>query len=57
MDGSAVVVDVRADERIELDRREIWTRLMDDHDISVSYSSIHVYFRTRPRPAGCISES
>ncbi|WP_369204927.1 hypothetical protein [Streptomyces sp. PU-14G] len=52
-----MVVDVRADERIELDRREIWTRLMDDHDISVSYSSIHVYFRTRPRPAGCISES
>lgn len=32
-----------------LDRREIWTQLTDDHDISVSYSSINIYFRTRPR--------
>jgi hypothetical protein len=29
---------------------------MDDHDISVSYSSVNVSFRSRPRPSGFISE-
>ncbi|WP_432253419.1 hypothetical protein [Streptomyces sp. HNM1019] len=54
-DSTRALIDAMLAER--LDRREIWTRLMDDHEISVSYSSINVYFRTRPPPAGFISES
>jgi hypothetical protein len=54
-DATRALIDVMLTER--LDRREIWTRLMDDHEISVSYSSINVYFRSRPRPAGFTTES
>ncbi|MFJ9151702.1 hypothetical protein ACIRP7_27435 [Streptomyces sp. NPDC102270] len=47
-DSTRALIDTMLAEHLDL--REVWTRLMDDHDISVSYSSINVYFRTRPRP-------
>ncbi|MET9969744.1 hypothetical protein ABZZ80_28425 [Streptomyces sp. NPDC006356] len=47
-DSTRVLIDTMLAEHLDL--REVWTRLMDDHDISVSYSSINIRFRTRPRP-------
>lgn len=54
-DSTRALIDAILAEHLDL--REVWTRLMDDHDISVSYSSINAYFRSRPRPAGFITES
>ncbi|MBC9730831.1 TniQ family protein [Streptomyces sp. TRM68367] len=43
-DSTRALIDAILAEHLDL--REVWTRLMDDHDISVSYSSINIYFRT-----------
>ena len=45
-DSTRTLIDAMLGQRLDL--REIWNRLMDDHDVSVSYSSINVYFRSRP---------
>lgn len=45
-DSTRTLIDAMLAQRLDL--REIWNRLMDDHDVSVSYSSINVYFRSRP---------
>ncbi|MFG2533130.1 hypothetical protein [Streptomyces sp. NPDC048516] len=44
-DSTRALIDAMLAEHLDL--REVWARLMDDHDISVSYSSINVYFRSR----------
>jgi len=44
-DSTRALIDVMLAEHLDL--REVWARLMDDHDISVSYSSVNVYFRSR----------
>jgi hypothetical protein len=44
-DSTRALIDAILTEHLDL--REIWTRLMDDHDISVSYSSANAYFRSR----------
>lgn len=45
-DSTRTLIDAMLAQRLDL--REIWNRLMDDHDVSVSYSSINVYFQSRP---------
>ncbi|MFG3351650.1 hypothetical protein [Streptomyces sp. NPDC048001] len=45
-DSARALIDAILAEHLDL--REDWTWLMDDHDIiSVSYSSINAYFRSR----------